>query len=87
MWTLSIRCQLPGSLIGEVAYVGNAGRNQFTRSYVNRLDPVTRRRPLAAVGQIDEQRFDGITNCNRLQSWLALSTGTGTSRHLQLSSC
>jgi hypothetical protein len=70
MWTLSVQRELPGALVAQVAYVGNVGRNQLTRSYVNTLDPVTRRRPLAAFGQIDEKRFDGNTNFNGLQSSL-----------------
>ena len=70
MWTLSIQRELPGALVAQVAYVGNVGGNQLTRTYVNTLDPVTRRRPLAAFGQIDEKRFDGKTNFNGLQSSL-----------------
>ena len=70
MWTLSIQRELPGALVAQVAYVGNVGRNQLTRTYVNTLDPVTRRRPLAAFGQIDEKRFDGNTSFNGLQSSL-----------------
>ena len=77
MWTVSIQHQLPGSLAAQVAYVGNVGRNQLTRTYVNTLDPVTRRRPLAAFGQIDEKRFDGNTNFSGLQSSLTRSFTNG----------
>jgi len=77
MWTLSIQHQLPGSMVAQVAYVGNAGRNQLTRTYVNTLDPITRRRPLAAFGQIDEKRFDGNTSFNGLQSSLTRSFSKG----------
>ncbi len=76
-WTLSIQRELPGSMVAQVAYVGNVGRNQLTRTYVNTLDPVTRRRPLTAFGQIDEKRFDGITNFNGLQSSLTRSFTKG----------
>lgn len=77
MWTLSIQHELPGSMVGQVAYVGNVGRNQLTRTYVNTLNPVTRRRGLAAFGQIDEKRFDGNTNFNGLQSSLTRSFSKG----------
>lgn len=77
MWTLSIQRELPGSMVAQVAYVGNVGRNQLTRTYVNTLDPVTHRRPLTAFGQIDEKRFDGNTNFNGLQSSLTRSFSKG----------
>ncbi|MBS1827193.1 MAG: TonB-dependent receptor [Acidobacteria bacterium] len=77
MWTLSVQHQLPGSLVAQVAYVGNVGRNQLTRTYVNTLDPVTRRRPLSTFGQIDEKRFDGNTGFNGLQSSLTRSFSKG----------
>lgn len=77
MWTLSVQHQLPFQFIGQIAYVGNVGRNQLTRTYVNTLDPLTRRRPLAAFGQIDEKRFDGNVNFNGLQSSLTRSFSRG----------
>ena len=77
MWTLSIQRELPGSMVAQVAYVGNVGRNQLTRTYVNTLDPITRRRPLTAFGQIDEKRFDGNTSFNGLQASLNRSFRKG----------
>jgi len=76
-WTMSVQHQLPGSMVAQVAYVGSVGRNQLTRTFVNTLDLVTRRRPLAAFGQIDEKRFDGNTNFNGLQSSLQRSFSKG----------
>lgn len=76
-WTLSIQREFPGSMVAQVAYVGNVGRNQLTRTYVNTLDPVTRRRPLTNFGQVDEKRFDGITNFNGLQASLTRSFTKG----------
>lgn len=77
MWTFSIQQELPGSMVAQVAYVGNVGRNQLTRTYVNTLNPVTRTRPLTAFGQIDEKRFDGNTSFNGLQSSLTKSFAKG----------
>jgi len=76
-WTLSVQRELPGNMVAQAAYVGNVGRNQLTRTYVNTLDPVTKKRPLSAFGQIDEKRFDGITNFNGLQSSLQKSFSKG----------
>ena len=76
-WTVSIQRELPGSFVGQVAYVGNVGRNQLTRTYVNTLDPITRRRALTTFGQIDEKRFDGNTNFNGLQSSLQKAFSKG----------
>ncbi|MBI2687993.1 MAG: TonB-dependent receptor [Acidobacteria bacterium] len=77
MWTLSVQRELPHSMVAQVAYIGNAGRNQLTRTYVNTLDPVTRRRPLSTFGQIDEKRFDGNTSFNGLQSSLSRAFSKG----------
>ncbi len=77
MWTLSIQQQLPASMVAQVAYVGNIGRNQLTRTYVNTLNPATSVRPLTTFGQIDEKRFDGVTNFNGLQSSLTKSFAQG----------
>jgi hypothetical protein len=76
-WTVSIQRELRSSVVAQLAYVGNVGRNQLTRTYVNTLDPITKRRPLAAFGQIDEKRFDGNTNFNGLQSSLTRSFSKG----------
>ncbi|HYP08085.1 MAG TPA: TonB-dependent receptor [Bryobacteraceae bacterium] len=76
-WTFSIQRELPSNMVAQVAYVGNVGRNQLTRSYVNTLDPVTRRRPLSTFGQIDEKRFDGNTSFNGLQSSLQRAFSKG----------
>lgn len=77
MWTLSVQQQLFKSMVGQIAYVGNVGRNQLTRTYVNTLNPVTRVRPLSAFGQIDEKRYDGNTGFNGLQSSLTKSFAKG----------
>ncbi|MEJ7605624.1 MAG: TonB-dependent receptor [Bryobacteraceae bacterium] len=76
-WTVSIQRELLSSMVAQVAYVGNVGRNQLTRTYVNTLDPATRRRPLTTFGQIDEKRFDGNTNFNGLQSSLQRAFSRG----------
>jgi hypothetical protein len=74
---VSIQRELPSNMVAQVAYVGNVGRNQLTRTYVNTLDPITRRRPLSTFGQIDEKRYDGNTSFNGLQSSLQRSFSKG----------
>jgi hypothetical protein len=73
MWTLNIQREILPKTILQVAYVGNVGRNQLTRTYVNTLNPITRIRPLSNFNQIDEKRFDGVTSFNGLQSSLTKS--------------
>jgi hypothetical protein len=77
MWTFSIQQQLPKSMVWQVAYAGNTSSHQLTRSYLNTLDPVTRRRPLAAFGQIDIKRYDGNVSFNGLQTSLTRSFQKG----------
>jgi hypothetical protein len=76
-WTVSLQHQLPAGLVAQAAYVGNVGRNQLTRTYVNTLDPIARRRTLSNFGQIDEKRFDGNTSFNGLQTSLQRSFSKG----------
>jgi hypothetical protein len=76
-WTFSIQRELPAGMVAQAAYVGSFGRNQLTRTYVNTLDPLTRRRPLSTFGQIDEKRFDGNTNFHGLQSSVQRSFSKG----------
>lgn len=77
MWTVNLQQQLPQHLVMQVAYVGNVGRNQLTRTYVNTLNSVTRVRPLTSFGQIDEKRFDGVTSFNGLQTSLNRNFSAG----------
>jgi len=76
-WTVSVQQELPSNIVGQVAYVGNVGRNQLTRTYVNTINPLTKTRPLSAFGQIDEKRFDGIANFSGLQSSLTKAFAKG----------
>lgn len=76
-WTLSVQRQFGSSFAGQLAYVGSVGRNQFTRTYVNVLDPVTRLRPLSTFNQIDEKRYDGVSSFNGLQASLLRSFTRG----------
>jgi len=67
-WGFSIQQELPLRFITQVGYVGSSASNVTTRSDVNVLDPVNRRRPLPNFGlRIDEKRNDGSSNFNALQ--------------------
>lgn len=76
-WTFSIQRELPASMVAQVAYVGNNGSHQLTRSYVNTIDPATGRRPLSTFGQIDQKRYDGNVSFHGLQASLQRAFAKG----------
>jgi len=69
-WTFSIQQQLPGSFVGQVAYVGNKGTHLFGRDRVNALDPVTRRQPFPTFGSVDRKVNYNRSNFHGLQASL-----------------
>jgi len=76
-WTLSIQQQFPHSFVGSVAYVGSEGHKMFSNYANNRLDPVTRTRPLSAFGQFNIKRNDANSNFHALQASLNRSFTSG----------
>lgn len=76
-WTFSIQQQLPGSFVGQVAYVGNKGTKLFTRNRHNTLNPVTRVRPFPAFNDFDSKDNYGNSNFNGLQTSLTRNLAKG----------
>jgi outer membrane receptor protein involved in Fe transport len=76
-WGLSVQQELPRRFVMQVGYNGSSGVKLFARSDINVLDPVTRTRPLATFGRIDEKRQDGKSNFNALQVSLYRRVGRG----------
>ena len=76
-WTFSVQRELPAAIVAQVAYVGNNGSHQFTRTYLNTIDPVTGRRPLSTFGQIDQKRYDGNVSFHGLQASLQRAFAKG----------
>ena len=54
-WGLSIQQELPATFTVQVGYVGSAGNNLTSRSYINNQDPVTKQRPLPTFGRMDQK--------------------------------
>jgi hypothetical protein len=69
-WTFSIQQQLPGSFVGQVAYVGNKGTHLFGRDRINNLDPVTRLRPFPNFNSIDRKVNYNRSSFHGLQAGL-----------------
>jgi hypothetical protein len=71
----SVSHELPGAINLTVGYTGSRGKDMFLRGVANTLDPITRVRPVPAVGQVDYKTsgcLDGlvingnaITGCGR----------------------
>ena len=59
-YSLSLAQQLPLGLTGVVTYNGSQGRNLFSRTYYNTVDPVTLTRQLPAFAEIDTKENRGI---------------------------
>ncbi len=66
-WSLSVQQALTSTTVLTVGYVGNKGTDQFTRSYLNTLNPVTHLRPLASFGIIDYKSTHSNSTFNGLQ--------------------
>jgi hypothetical protein len=66
-WSLAIEQQLPHDFTGQIAYVGSTGHHLFTRYSINRIDPLTGKRPLAQFSQFGLKANDGNDNFNALQ--------------------
>jgi hypothetical protein len=54
-WGLQVQTELPAGFILDTGYMGSHGYHQFTRTYVNVINPLTGQRPLPDFGQIDSK--------------------------------
>jgi hypothetical protein len=57
-WGLQVQSALPGGFVLDTGYLGYHGFHQFTRTYVNVLNPATGLPPLPAFGPIDNKQAD-----------------------------
>jgi len=78
-WNLSWQQELPGQLLGEVAYVGSVGHKLTERTNINQgvppanpasPTPIAERRPFSAFGDILSALFQENSNYNSLQARL-----------------
>jgi hypothetical protein len=78
-WGVSLQQTLAGRISAVIGYNGQDNRHVFSRTYVNVIDPVTGRRPLPALDQIDvrgedgNSKFHALTTTLRLNGWRGLS--------------
>ena len=66
-WTFSIQQAVTDKTVLTVGYLGEAGAHQFTRSYLNTLDPLTKVRPYPQFGLVDYKTTAANNNFNALQ--------------------
>ena len=76
-WDFQIQQQLPHSFVGVVGYVGSEGHRLFDSRADNRIDPVTKKRPLSDFGQFGVKHNDGNSNFHALQMSLKRSFANG----------
>lgn len=66
-WTFSAQSALTNTTVLTVGYLGESGAHQFTRTYLNTLDPVTHVAPYPQFGLIDYKATWANNNFNALQ--------------------
>jgi hypothetical protein len=69
-WGLQVQNSLPGGFVLDTGYVGSHAYHQFTRTYVNVINPLTGQRPIAGFGQIDIKQADSNSTFNAWQTSL-----------------
>lgn len=69
-WDFVIQQQLPRAFVAQVGYVGGEGHHLFTQYTINRIDPLTGKRPLANFSAFGLKANDGNNNFNALQASL-----------------
>jgi hypothetical protein len=69
-WTFAVQQQLGHGFVGQVAYIGSAGRHLFSKYTINLIDPATGKRPLSGFSSFGLKTNDGNSNFNALQGSL-----------------
>ncbi len=67
---ISVQQRMPFQILGEVGYIGNHGAHLPSRSYINVLNPATKKRPLPAFGQVDYKLSGNNANFSGLSATL-----------------
>ena len=65
-WGLQVQTELPGSFVLDTGYIASHGYHQFTRTYVNVINPLTGQRPLPTFGIIDSK---DANNDSTFEGW------------------
>lgn len=82
-WSLSLQRELPGSLLGQVAYVGSKGRHIRRDLNINFFDPALGRRPNTNFADIGIDFYTGNSNYNGLQASLRKRYSHGLSFNVE----
>ena len=69
-WVLQLQTSLPMGFTLDTGYLGLHGYHQFTRTYVNVINPLTGLRPYPGYGQIDIKQADSNNQFNAWQTSL-----------------
>jgi hypothetical protein len=69
-WGLQVQAALPGGLVLGTGYAGYGAYHQFSRFYVNLINPLTGTRPLPAFSAIDDKGTYGNGHFNAWQTSL-----------------
>src|ERR1017187_2056792 len=69
-WGLQVQAALPGGLVLGTVYAGYGAYHQFSRFYVNLINPLTGTRPLPAFSAIDDKGTYGNGHFNAWQTSL-----------------
>ncbi len=69
-WGLQIQTELPAGFILDTGYIGSHGYHQFTRTFINVINPVTGQRPFPGFGIIDSKDANNNSDFNGWQTSL-----------------
>ena len=69
-WGLQVQTELPASFILDTGYIGSHGYHQFTRTYVNVINPLTGQRPQPTFGIIDSKDTNNDSTFAAWQTFL-----------------
>jgi hypothetical protein len=65
-WGFQVQTELPASFVLDTGYIASHGYHQFTRTYVNVINPLTGERPLPTFGIIDSK---DANNDSTFEGW------------------
>jgi hypothetical protein len=69
-WGMQVQTRLPMGFTLDTGYLGLHGYHQFTRTYVNVINPLTGVRPISGYGQVDIKQADSNNSFNAWQTAL-----------------
>ncbi len=74
---VSVQQRLPFQILSDIGYIGNHGAHLPSRSYLNVLNPTTKKPPLPAFGQVDYKLSGNNANFSGLSATLNRQFSSG----------